>query len=193
LVTWIILTVINWCFDCKIKCEKGQPYCWVTGKAELAKAYFTRMFLVDAFSVIPFDVIAANQDKTELGDLKVLRVLKLFRLLKMLRIFRGLRIVKRYETDYAIDYQALNISSLLICLLTTAHWIACLLAMICKYDNTSPTLEDFFPDMAPLAEKPSSLKNYFYCFTWGLAWWGCTRCFKFTRSLKGAWFQPLNI
>ena len=124
---------------------EGGNGCWVTNKSELALAYFRRMFVVDAISVIPFDVVAALQDEDDLGDLKFFRVLKLFRLLKMLRIFRGLRIVKRYETDYAIDYQALNISSLLICLLGTAHWIACLLAMICKYDSSSPDLPDFFP------------------------------------------------
>ena len=124
---------------------EGVNGCWITKKSDLALAYFQRMFVVDAISVIPFDIVAASQDEDDLGDLKFFRVLKLFRLLKMLRIFRGLRIVKRYETDYAIDYQALNISSLLICLLATAHWIACLLAMICKYDSSSPTLPDFFP------------------------------------------------
>jgi len=33
-------------------------------------------------------------------------VLKLMRMLKMMRIFRGMRIIKLYETDYAINYQA---------------------------------------------------------------------------------------
>ena len=149
---------------------EGPNGSWITAKPALALSYFKRMFIIDAISVIPFDVIAASQENKSLGDLKVFRIFKLFRLLKMLRIFRGLRIVKRYETDYAIDYQALNIASLLISLITTAHWIACLLAMICRYDSKSPDLVELFPNMIIATEKPSSLKYYFYCFTWGLSW-----------------------
>lgn len=149
---------------------EGPDGCWVTSRPALAKSYFCRMFVVDAISVVPFDVIAATQRSSDIGDLKVLRMLKLLRLLKKLRIFRGLRIMKRYETDCIVDYQALNISMLMVCLLISAHWIACLLALICRYDLRSPSLADFLPDMFPPEEKPSTIKSYFYCFNWGLSW-----------------------
>ena len=64
-----------------------------------------------------------------------------------------LKIVKKYEADFAIDYQALNISMLLVVLLVTAHWIACLTSLICLYDPDSPALEVFLPSMLELDEK----------------------------------------
>ena len=103
-------------------------------------------------------------------DALLLPLLKLFRLLKMLRIFRGLKIVKKYEADFAIDYQALNISMLLVVLLVTAHWIACLTSLICLYDPDSPALEVFLPSMLELDEKVTTFKKYYYCFVWGLTW-----------------------
>ncbi len=86
----------------------------------------------------------------------------------MLRIFRGLKIVRKYEADFAINYQALSISMLLLVLLVTAHWIACLLALICKYDPLSPALEVFLPNMIEMDEEITRFKQYYYCFLWGL-------------------------
>lgn len=140
---------------------------WVTSKQELAARYFKGMFVIDLMSIMPFDIIEALGGGG-LSSLKVLRVLKLFRLLKMLRIFRGLKIVRKYEADFAINYQALSISMLLLVLLVTAHWIACLLALICKYDPLSPALEVFLPNMIEMDEEITRFKQYYYCFLWGL-------------------------
>lgn len=149
---------------------EGKDGVWVTNKRKLAMTYFKGMFIIDLLSVMPFDIVAATSTNSNVGDLKVLRVLKLFRLLKMLRIFRGLKIVKRYEADFAVDYQALNISMLLAVLVIVAHWIACLLALICKYDTDSPDLEVYMPAIHVSTEEPSTFKSYFYCFKWGLMW-----------------------
>ena len=149
---------------------EGEDGIWVTSKQELALRYFKGMFIIDLLSIMPFDLIEVIGDGGSLGSLKVFRVLKLFRLLKMLRIFRGLKIVKKYEADYAIDYQALNISMLLVVLLVTAHWIACLTSLICLYDPDSPALEVFLPSMLELDEKVTTFKKYYYCFVWGLTW-----------------------
>ena len=88
----------------------------------------------------------------------------------MLRIFRGLRIVKRYETDYAIDYQALNIASLLISLITTAHSDCVLARTICRTRLGNSRFGGTVSEHDHRDQKPSSLKYYFYCFTWGLSW-----------------------
>ena len=149
---------------------EGKDGVWVTSKRELALTYFKGMFIIDLLSVMPFDIVAATTTNDEMGDLKMLRVLKLFRLLKMLRIFRGLKIVKRYEADFAVDYQALNISMLLAVLVIVAHWIACLLALICKYDMNSPDLDVYMPAIHVSTEESSTFKSYFYCFKWGLMW-----------------------
>ena len=142
---------------------------WVTSKSDLAIRYFKGMFVIDLMSIMPFAIIELFAGSGgSLGSLKVFRVLKLFRLLKMLRIFRGLKIVKKYEADFAINYQALNISILLLVLLVTAHWIACLLALICKYDPKSPALEIFLPSMNEIDEEITVFKQYYYCFVWGL-------------------------
>ena len=150
---------------------EGDDGIWVTSKQELALRYFKGMFIIDLLSIMPFDLIELVEGEGgSLGSLKVFRVLKLFRLLKMLRIFRGLKIVKKYEADFAIDYQALNISMLLVVLLVTAHWIACLTSLICLYDPDSPALEVFLPSMLELDEKVTTFKKYYYCFVWGLTW-----------------------
>ena len=51
---------------------------------------------------------------------------------------------------------------LLVVLLVTAHWIACLTSLICLYDPDSPALEVFLPSMLELDEKVTTLK-YYYC------------------------------
>lgn len=150
---------------------EGDDGVWVTSKPELAVRYLKGMFIIDLLSIMPFDLIELVEGEGGgLGSLKFFRVLKLFRLLKMLRIFRGLKIVKKYEADFAIDYQALNISVLLVVLLVTAHWIACLTSLICLYDPDSPALEVFFPSMTELDEKVTTFKKYYYCFVWGMKW-----------------------
>jgi hypothetical protein len=148
---------------------EGKDGIWITSKKKLAIKYFRSMFLIDLLSVVPFDILA-QEEGSNFGDLKMLRMLKLFRLLKMLRIFKGLKILKKYEADFAIDYQALNISALLLVLIVAAHWIACLIALICKYDDSSPHLNVYLPDLHVTNEQESTFKAYFYCFKWSLMW-----------------------
>ena len=81
-----------------------------------------------------------------------------------------MKILKKYEADFAIDYQALNISALLLVLIVAAHWIACLIALICKYDDSSPHLNVYLPDLHVTNEQESTFKAYFYCFKWSLMW-----------------------
>lgn len=168
---------LSFVFDMLIICLspfEGEDRQWVVDKKEIFWRYLKSMFLIDLMSIAPFDIIerlhAGGQSTDDIGNLKAFRVLKLFRLLKVLRIFRGLRIVREHESDFAVDYQALNISMLLVVLLVTAHWIACLVAIICRYDEASPELEDFFPNLVTQAESPTKLKHYLYAFTWGVQW-----------------------
>ena len=99
--------------------EDGQ---WVVDKKVIFWRYLRSMFFIDLVSIAPFDIIervhTANTgpEDGDIANLKAFRILKLFRLLKVLRIFRGLRIVRERECEYAIDYQALNISMLLVVL-----------------------------------------------------------------------------
>ena len=170
---------LSFVFDMLMICLlpfEGEDGQWVVDKKVIFWRYLRSMFFIDLMSIAPFDIIervhTANTgpEDGDIANLKAFRILKLFRLLKVLRIFRGLRIVRERECEYAIDYQALNISMLLVVLLVTAHWIACLVAIICRYDPASPDIEDFFPDLVTEAESPTKLKHYLYAFTWGVQW-----------------------
>ena len=43
---------------------EGPNGSWITAKPALALSYFKRMFIIDAISVIPFDVIASQENKS---------------------------------------------------------------------------------------------------------------------------------
>ena len=67
---------------------RGRTWIWITSKKKLAITFPRSMFLIDLLSVVPFDILA-QEEGSNFGDLKMLRMLKLFRLLKMLAHSRG--------------------------------------------------------------------------------------------------------
>ena len=98
---------------------------WITDGRQIAKHYlFSFWFVLDFFSVSTLVFDFTGNDDTE--DLKVLRTVRTLRLIKLVKLLRGSRILKRWEMHLSINYSYLTLSSVMIAIVLTCHWTACL-------------------------------------------------------------------
>lgn len=86
--------------------------------------------LVSTFDIIP--VVAAAVARDSAGDglsalqsLTPLRLLRALRLLRLLRLSKVSRILKRWETEMALNYSTIDLFKCLLLVLLSAHWSAC--------------------------------------------------------------------
>merc|ERR1719379_137161 len=87
----------------KVGVPNGQSS-WVRNKRDIRLRYLKSWFLLDFFSVLPFDVIALVSDDPATQNLMAFRLIRLLRLLKLLRMLRASRILVRWEMKIAISY-----------------------------------------------------------------------------------------
>ena len=73
---------------------------------------------------------------SSVGKMKVLRILRLLRLVKLLRILRAARIFARLETQYNIDYSALELAKFGVLALVTSHWMACAWGLVADLEDS---------------------------------------------------------
>eukprot|EP00908_Phaeocystis_cordata_P002695 Transcript_12939.p1 GENE.Transcript_12939~~Transcript_12939.p1 ORF type:complete len:635 (-),score=268.02 Transcript_12939:83-1987(-) len=113
---------------------------WVEEPWRIVKHYATGWFLLDLISILPVEFLTlkpagqsevevAEESESDLSALKLLRVIRLLRLIKLIRLVRGARILKRWESQVAINYSTLTLVMCLVFLLMSAHWFACVWAL----------------------------------------------------------------
>ncbi len=127
---------------------------WVEEPWRIVKHYATGWFLLDLISILPVEFLTlkpagqsevevAEESESDLSALKLLRVIRLLRLIKLIRLVRGARILKRWESQVAINYSTLTLVMCLVFLLMSAHWFACVWALQARRAATrgpSPTV-----------------------------------------------------
>ena len=97
----------------------------VTDLRRIAHRYMRSWFLVDLFSVVPFELLSLMPNSKWISNLSVLRLVRLLRLVKLVRLLRTMRILKRHLADYAIRYSHLALAQFGVQLVIIAHWMAC--------------------------------------------------------------------
>ena len=130
--------IINFCLAYELE-DEGL---WVVSHDRIAIRYVKGWFLIDVVSTIPFDMFVALPPSATGGesvadtlqDLKVLRVIRLFRLIKLARVLLASRLFKRWETKIALSYAVQSLIKFVIVVLTTTHWLACLLRLIVELE-----------------------------------------------------------
>ena len=102
----------------------------------VVRSYLKGWFPIDVISVFPFDLISFMLNTSSVGKMKVLRILRLLRLVKLLRILRAARIFARLETQYNIDYSALELAKFGVLALVTSHWMACAWGLVADLEDS---------------------------------------------------------
>lgn len=104
---------------------------WVSIPGLVAKNYLRRWFIVDVTSIMPFDTAAmivqgsVSGSKSGLHQLRILKVIRGLRLLKLMRILRASRILKRWQSNFSMSQQRLQMLKFMCVLMVAAHWMAC--------------------------------------------------------------------
>jgi voltage-gated potassium channel Kch len=101
----------------------------------IIRSYLRGWFVLDVVSILPFDLVSIIFNNGAVSKLKILRVLRLLKLMKLLRIFRAARIFQRLETQYTIDYSALELVKFGILALTCSHWMACAWGLLADLED----------------------------------------------------------
>jgi len=86
-------------------------------------------FLIDLFSILPFDLVALLLQSGSVEKAKSLKFIRLLRLLKMTRMLKASRIYRRLEAHLSISYEGLALNYFFVVLIFISHWLACLWAL----------------------------------------------------------------
>ena len=118
-------------FCLAFKSEGVEGTQWITDPWRIASNYLRTWFLLDIFSVLTsiFDLI----DVEGASDLTALRAVRTLRLLKLAKLARSSRVFKRWEMRMSIDYSVLTITVLLLVILLTCHWTACVWGLAASF------------------------------------------------------------
>lgn len=98
---------------------------WVMDQNRIALTYLKSWFLVDLFSILPFDALGVVLDQDNLSKLKIIRIIKLLRLAKLLRVLRAGLVFQRLEAHVNISYKSMQLITFGLGVLLCAHWMAC--------------------------------------------------------------------
>eukprot|EP00873_Tetraselmis_striata_P010258 jgi/Tetstr1/430522/TSEL_020321.t1 len=100
---------------------------WVTDQRRISLTYLKSWFMVDLFSILPFDALGVVLEQDNLNKLKIIRIIKLLRLAKLLRVLRAGRVFQRMEAHINISYKAMQLITFGLGVMLCAHWMACAL------------------------------------------------------------------
>ena len=142
---------------------------WVVSPSGIAKHYAKSFwFPLDLFSVLTsiFDLVNIEGG----SSLIILKVLRTLRLLKLVKLARGSRVFKRWEMRLSINYQALSLFTILIVIILTCHWTACLWGIAAGFDPlkswAGPHMTAYcvpWEGTEPLGADASSPENAYPC------------------------------
>lgn len=103
---------------------------WIHDPTLIAIHYFKGWFMIDfasiGISAIDFVSLGSDQSGTSIEDLRMLRVLRTLRLIKLAKLLTGLKLIKKYETQFAINYGAVSLGKCCFGMLLLSHWFACI-------------------------------------------------------------------
>lgn len=88
-----------------------------------------RWFLVDAVSIVPFDIVAQALESGEFVQLKLLKIIRLFRLLKLARLLKTFRLYDKLSMNLEFSQRKITLVQLIGTVLLGSHWIGCVLGM----------------------------------------------------------------
>eukprot|EP00746_Dinoflagellata_sp_MGD_P041189 gnl/MRDRNA2_/MRDRNA2_19957_c0_seq1.p1 gnl/MRDRNA2_/MRDRNA2_19957_c0~~gnl/MRDRNA2_/MRDRNA2_19957_c0_seq1.p1 ORF type:complete len:734 (-),score=112.90 gnl/MRDRNA2_/MRDRNA2_19957_c0_seq1:116-2317(-) len=117
-------------FSLKVLVRKKHRSEWVKNRADIIKHYFKGWFLIDIFSILPFDIVGFVVDSPAVQRMKIVRVVRILRLLKIARVLRASRIVKRWQDHTGMSYSQQGLIKFAIMLCVVSHWMACLWGML---------------------------------------------------------------
>ena len=96
----------------------------------IARNYLSGWFTIDVLSIAVSagDVVKLSMDSASgsSSTIMILKLLRVLRLIKMVRLLRASRIWKRWETRHAVNYRMLSLSTCILGIFLSAHWIACI-------------------------------------------------------------------
>jgi len=117
----------------------------VYSKRHIARNYLKSWFIIDFVSIMPIDVVSVVMEDTDVTNLKMIKAIRLVRLVKLIRLAKGLRIWYRYQTELAISYRKTMLVQLFLTIIIAAHWLACTLGMVSRYQGNVVCLGDHDP------------------------------------------------
>ena len=106
----------------------------------LAHRYCTSWFLIDFFTVLPFDSLTLAVPQLRASDsacgssgtvfLKGIKLLRVLRLVKIARVLRASRIIQRWESSLSISTSTRQLISAVGGFVLLFHWLACAWALL---------------------------------------------------------------
>ena len=94
---------------------------FVLDKKKIIRHYVRGWFMLDAVSLIPWDLIELLSGSG--GNLKVLRLLKILKLTKLVRILKSATLFKRIQADLGLDNTSSSLVKYLMMIVATMHWV----------------------------------------------------------------------
>jgi len=110
---------------------------YVTDRRRIVLHYLTGFFIIDAVSVLPFEIVSVAGGSGSLDKFKVLRVVRIFRLAKLLRILRSGRIFRRLENSISVKYGVIQLWKFVVATCLIAHWMACGFHLVVTVEDRS--------------------------------------------------------
>ncbi|OQR84602.1 voltage-gated ion channel superfamily [Achlya hypogyna] len=107
-----------------------QTHMWITDAKLIVLHYLKGWFIVDLFSIIPFDIVGLVMTSPTLGRMRFLRILRLFRLMKIVRVVQDASVFQYWEVRMSMNYATLGLTKFCFFVFMIAHWIACVFRVI---------------------------------------------------------------
>ena len=123
---FVVDLLINFCMAYQESQQDGGR--WVTNHAQIRSHYLRTWFFVDAFSMLPFELVmqvGLIQSDSQSSLLRLVRTVRLLRLVKLLRVLRASRILARWKSYFGISYATLSMIKFFTAAFFVVHLMAC--------------------------------------------------------------------
>lgn len=98
---------------------------WVTNHRQITRRYLQSWFVVDFFSVLPFDLLISFGLLEGASLLRITRTVRLLRLMKLLRIVRASRLLARWQLRIGLSFAHLTMIRFMLVTCFLVHLMAC--------------------------------------------------------------------
>jgi hypothetical protein len=123
---------VDMTLTCRLAYLDKKTGTFILDGGKILNHYLKGWFLIDAVSLIPWDVIGLVSGSG--GDLKVLRLLKIMKLTKLVRIMKSARLFKRLKADLGLNSTTSALIKYLVIIIATMHWVACGWGMVAAFE-----------------------------------------------------------
>ena len=109
---------------------------WIVDPWKCARRYLASWFLIDAISLVPWDVLSmamngsedstdcSKQDEGGMGQMKVLRLLKILKIFKLIRVVKGVKAFDQLATQLMLRSTSKLLMKYLVMMTVATHWLA---------------------------------------------------------------------